>query len=665
LKAGGLCIRRASLISKMSNKLTKYSSFWICLALTLATVAVYYQVCSHDFVNYDDGEYVYQNPNIQRGLTYDVVRWAFTTNYAANWHPLTWFSHILDWRLYGPKAGGHHITNLVFHIANTLLLFLVLKRMTSATWPSAFVAALFALHPMHVESVAWVAERKDVLSAFFWMLTMWTYVQYVKHPGKARYVLTLLMFSLGLLSKPMLVTLPFVLLLLDYWPLERFGKLRTYHLISEKIPFVLLAAISSIVTFLVQQNWGAVTRLTDVSFAVRIGNALISYVKYIEKMFWPAGLVYFYPHPGRNISIWYVVISALFLLAVTFFILRFSSKHRYLLTGWFWYLGTLVPVIGLVQVGEQAMADRYSYITLTGLFIIIAWGVSEILLKWHYRKIILGVSSLIILLILAICANVQAGYWKDSMSLYTHALKVSNLNYKAHFNMAVTLRDMDRFEEAALEFQKCLQIEPNAPLAINGLGIIFGRQGKFDEASKYFTKALNINPNLAEARTNFGYILINQGKLDDAMVNLNESLRINPRSAMTHRYLGQVLEKKGQIGQAVSHFEEALRLKPDWDELMNELAWILASSNNTAVRNPEKAVKFARRVCELTDYKRPESLDTLAVAYAAAGNFSKAMETTEKALELCQSSKQETLKKELESRLMLYKAGKPYIENEQ
>ena len=648
----------------MSNQFTKYSSFWICLALTLAIVTVYCQVGSYDFVNYDDGEYVYQNPNIQRGLTYDAVKWAFTTNYAANWHPLTWISHILDWQLYGSNAGGHHITNLIFHIANALLLFIVLRQMTSALWPSAFVAALFALHPLHVESVAWVSERKDVLSTFFWMLTMWAWLQYIKHQGKARYILTLLMFSLGLLSKPMLVTLPFVLLLLDYWPLERFSKLKLYRLILEKIPFFFLMVISSVVTFLVQKNWGAVTRLTDVSFAVRIGNAFISYVKYIEKMFWPVDLVYFYPHPGRNISIWYVVLSALFLFAVTFFVLRFSSKHRYLSTGWFWYLGTLIPVIGLVQVGDQAMADRYSYITLTGLCIIIAWGASEILLKWQHRKFILGALSLIILLILAICSYVQTGYWKDNMSLYTHALKVSNLNYKAHFNMAVTLRDMDKFNEAALEFQKCLQIEPNAPLALNGLGIIFGRQSKFDEASEYFTKALNINPNLADARTNFGYVLTNQGKLDDAMFNLNESLRINPKSALTHRYLGEVLERKGQIDQAVSHFEEALRLKPDWDELMNELAWILASSDKAEIRNPEKAVKLARRVCELTDYKRPEFLDTLAVAHAAAGDFSKAIETTEKALQLCRSSDQEMLKKELESRLALYKAGKPYIENE-
>jgi protein O-mannosyl-transferase len=430
----------------MSNNLTKYSSFWICLALTLAIAAVYCQVGSYDFVNYDDGEYVYTNLNIQRGFTYEAFKWAFTTNYAANWHPLTWFSHILDWQLYGPNAGGHHITNLIFHIANALLLFIVLRQMTSALWPSAFAAALFALHPLHVESVAWVSERKDVLSTFFWILTMWAWLQYIKHPGKARYILTLLMFSLGLLSKPMLVTLPFVLLLLDYWPLERFGKLKFYRLILEKIPFVFLTIISSVVTFLVQKNWGAISRLTDLTFIVRLGNAFVSYVRYIEKMFWPAGLVYFYPHPGRSISILYPIISAGLLLAVTILVIRYAARHRYLSTGWFWYIGTLVPVVGIIQVGDQAMADRYSYMTLTGLFIVIAWGVSEMLVNWRYRKFILTASSLIILLILAICSNIQSRYWKDSLTLYGHALKVSNNNYKAHFNMAVTLRDMDRLK---------------------------------------------------------------------------------------------------------------------------------------------------------------------------------------------------------------------------
>jgi tetratricopeptide (TPR) repeat protein len=649
----------------MSNTLTKYSSFWICLALTLATAAVYCQVGSYEFVNYDDPPYVYENSNIQDGITLKAVEWAFTSGYAANWHPLTWLSHMLDWQLFGSNAGGHHITNLIFHIANALLLFLVLKQMTRATWPSAFVAALFALHPMHVESVAWVSERKDVLSTFFWLLTMWAYVRYVNRPKTGRYLLVIVFFALGLLSKPMLVTLPFILLLLDYWPLERFGKLRFYRLILEKIPFVFLTAISSIVTFLVQRSGGAVSQIANLSLTTRISNAFISYVKYIEKMFWPAGLAYFYPHPVRNISILYVVVSAFFLLAVTFFILRFSSKHRYLLTGWFWYLGTLVPVIGLIQVGDQAMADRYSYITLTGLFIIIAWGVSEILVNWQYRKFILATSSLIILLILAICSNIQSGYWKDSISLCTHALKVTKDNYKAHFNMAVTLRDMDEFDEAAVEFQKCLQIKPDTPLALNGLGIIFGRQGKFAQAGEYFTKALNIDPNLKEARINLGYVLTNQGKLDSAVANFNESLRINPDSALAHYHLGQVLVQVGKINEAVAHFEKAVLLKPDWVEPMNELAWFLASSDKAAVRNPEKAVKLAQRVCELTDYKRPEFLDTLAVAYAAAGNFSKAIEIAEKALELCQSSDQETLKKELESRLALYKAGKPYIENEQ
>ncbi len=642
--------------------MTKYTSFWICLALALAVGAVYYQVHSFDFISYDDGEYVYNNINIQIGLTYNAIKWAFTTNYAANWHPLTWISHIIDWQLYGSKAGGHHLTNVIFHIANTLLLFIVLRQMTNALWPSAFMAALFALHPMHVESVAWISERKDVLSTLFWLLTMWAYLRYVNKPVISRYLLTAGFLALGLMSKPMLVTLPFVLLLLDYWPLERFGKIKTDRLVLEKIPLIILAAISSVGAYFAQRNWGAIYQSADFNLAVRFENAFISYIKYIEKMFWPEGLVYFYPHPGRNISILFSVISACLLLAVTFLVIRYTKKHRYLLTGWFWYLGTLIPVIGIVQAGDQAMADRYSYITLTGLFIIIAWGVPEILASWRYRKVCLAVSSLIILLILAVSSTVQAGYWKDSLTLYTHALKVSPNNYKAHFNMAVTLRDMNKFDEAAAEFKKCLQIKPDDSLSFNGLGIIFGRQGKFDQASEYFVKALQINPNLEEAHTNFGYVLTNQGKLNDALVYYEQALKLKPNSALAHYHLAQVLAQTGNSSEAILHFEDAIRLKPNWIEPMNELAWILATNDKAAIRDPDKSVKLARRVCELTDDKRPEFLDTLAAAYAAVGDFKKAIEITEKAIVLCQTSERQSLKKEIQNRMALYKAGKPYIE---
>ncbi len=583
----------------------KYPSVYICLALAFTITAVFYQVRTYDFVNYDDPGYVYENPNIQDGITSKAIKWALTTGYAGNWHPLTWLSHMLDWQLFGSNAGGHHLTNLIFHVANTLLLFIVLKQMTQRLWPSAFVAALFALHPLHVESVAWVAERKDVLSTFFWILTMWAYLRYVKRPSVARYLLTLLAFALGLMSKPMLVTLPFVLLLLDYWPLGRVSseQRRIYHLIREKIPFFVLSVISSVVTFLVQQSSGTVAKLIQVSLKIRIFNALISYVEYIEKTIWPVHLAVFYPHPDQSIPILYTVISAILLLVVTILVLRFAKGHRYLVTGWFWYLGTLVPVIGLVQVGQQALADRYTYITLTGLFIIIAWGMPELLTKWRYKKIALTPLALLVILAMSVCTYFQLRYWQNSITLFQHALDVTGDNYMAHFCIAEPLR----------------------------------KQGRLDEAIYHYKRAL------AEALW----------------------LDLNP--AQTHYYLGQVLvQVQGEkINEAITHFEEALRLSPNWVEPMNNIAWLLATRKETTVHNPDMAVKLAQRSCELTNYKKPDLLDTLAVAYAAAGDFSKATETAGKAVGLCQSPGQNTLKKEIENRLVLYKAGKPYIETKQ
>ena len=649
----------------MSNKLTKYSSFWICLTLTLATVAVYCQVCSYDFVNYDDRGYVYKNPNIQDGITLQAVKWAFTTGYVSNWHPLTWLSHMLDWQFFGPNAGGHHLTNLIFHIANTLLLFLVLRRMTNAFWQSAFVAALLALHPLHVESVAWVAERKDVLSTFFWILTMWAYLRYVEHPNVWRYLFALLMFALGLMSKPMLVTLPFVLLLLDYWPIERFGKRTIFYLIREKIPFIVFSTASSVITFLVQRSGGSVVKTTVIPLQVFVSNAFVSYVKYIEKMIWPSRLAVFYPHPLNHLPAGQVAAAILILLVISVLVIRLASGRRYLLTGWFWYLGTLVPVIGFIQVGDQAMADRYSYVPLTGLFIIIAWGVPDLLTKWRYKKIVLVSSAILVISAMSVCTYFQLRHWRNSLTLFQHALDVTENNYIAHLQMAIFLCEQQRLDKAVTEFQKYLQIRPNDPDALNAFGVVLGRLGRHDEAVRYLIKALQIKPDFADAHANIVYALTIRGNLDEAAVYLAKALQLDPNSALVHYHCGNILVKNGKINEAVTHFEKALQLKPDWVELMNTMAWCLAVNEKTAVRNPAKAVKLAQRACELTNYEEPELLDTLAVAYAAAGNFSKAIEVTGKALELCRSCDQEMLKKEIESRLVLYKAGKPYIENEQ
>ncbi len=647
----------------MGNISTKYSSFWICAVLTLISAAVFYQVYNFEFVDFDDPEYVCQNPNVQAGITFETIKWAFTAVRSSNWHPLTWISHMLDWQLFGSNPAGHHLVNLIFHIANTLLLFLVLKRMTNALWQSAFVAALFALHPLHVESVAWVSERKDVLSTFFWLLTMWAYVRFVSRPKIFNYLWIVVFFAFGLMAKPMLVTLPFVLLLLDYWPLDRLKSKRSlFYLIAEKIPLLAMVLASCIVTYIIQKESETIRITKDYNIIIRTANAFISYIQYIIKMIWPARLSYLYLHPGPNISFFYAVISAVLLLAITIIILRFAKNHKYLVTGWFWYLVTLVPVIGFVQVGIQAMADRYSYITLTGLFIIIAWGVSELLIKWRHKKIVLTLSALLVILIMSVCTYSQLRYWRNSLTLFQHAIDVTENNYMARFSMAKSLVDKNRFSEAVIECQKSLQIKPDDPDVLNILGIAFGQQGKYDEAIKCFSKTLQIKPDFAMAHSNIGYAFACQGDVNEAVLHFTESLRLDPCSVSTHYYLGRILAKSGKANEAVKHFEDAIRLKPDWTEPMNDLAWFLAASKENTARNPDKAIKLARRVCELTDYKNPELLDTLAVAYAAAGDFNKAVETAEKALELCQSPKQNTLEKEIESRLVLFKAGKPYIE---
>jgi Flp pilus assembly protein TadD len=750
----------------MTKNPDKNWSLLICLTLTLTLLAVFYQVHNFKFINFDDPVYVTENPNIQAGLTLNAVKWAFTTGYYGNWNPMTWLSLMLDWQLFGSNPAGFHLTSLIFHILNTLLLFLVLKQMTNAIWQSAFVAALFALHPLHVEAVVWISSRKDILSTFFWFLTMWAYVRFVRHPKIAGYLLVVAFLVLGLLSKPMLVTLPFVFLLLDYWPLDRIKRVdwkTISQLILEKIPFFILVVVFSVIAVFTQRSIGAIVKITELAFKYRIYNALISYVKYIEKMFWPGGLAALYPHPVENVSVLYAVISAVVLLTVTILVIRFAQNHRYLVTGWFWYIGTLVPVIGLVQVGRHAMADRYSYITLTGLFIIIAWSLPELLAKSPQRKIALGVSMILVLTTLGICAHRQTSYWENSDTLFSHTIEVTQDNYVVYNNLGVTYNDIGRYPEAMEAFSQAIRIKPDDADAYTNLGIVYRRLGRFTEAIDAYKQAIKIKPGLAEAHNNLGFVLASNGKfaeavehyeiamktidtprvhrnyawalfnlgrfeqaiaeyrktlllmpndpnvlnefgyalahtgefdeaitlydkalqikpdftdahinigyaltirsnLDQAAVHLSKALQLDPNSALAHYYFGNILVITGKTNEAVTHYEKALQLKPDWVELMNAMAWCLAVNEKTAVRNPDKAVKLARQACELTNYKEPELLDTLSVAYAAAGDFDKAVETAQNALELCRSPEQETLKNEIQNRLILYKAGKPYIE---
>jgi len=577
----------------------------ISLILILGTLAVFWQVRNHEFINLDDNEYVTNNPQVKSGLALRGVIWAFTTGHASNWHPLTWLSHMLDCTLYGLNPGGHHVTNLLFHIANSLLLFLVLKRMTGAIWESGFVAGLFALHPLHVGSVAWVAERKDVLSTFFWVLAMWAYVSYSKRPGLKRYLLVLLFFVLGLLSKPMLVTLPFVLLLLDYWPLGRlrFGqgggdrhpssdkslegrdqRSSLLHLILEKVPFLALSAGSSLLTFIVQHRGGTVGPLEAIPLDSRIENAVISYIQYIWKMVWPHRLAIFYPYPER-LPIWQVAGAGLLLVCLSVLVLRVVRGRPYLVVGWLWYLGTLVPVIGLVQVGMQAMADRYTYVPLVGLFMMIAWGVPDLLRGWRHRRIVFALSAGILFLVLAIVTWVEVQRWQNSVTLFSHTLEVTSKNSLIHYNLGVVFLRQGRNQEAIAHLNESLGIDPSRADAHNNLGVALARQGRFQEAMAHYAEALRIKPDYADAHNNLGVVLARQGKFQEAMVHYIEVLRIKPDQAEAYGNIGNCLAEQGRFGEAIAHYKKALRINPNLSEVHYSLglAYWMAGDRDSAL----------------------------------------------------------------------------------
>jgi protein O-mannosyl-transferase len=524
----------------MDRNPNKKRSFFICLGLVLATLAVYFQVHSFEFINLDDPAYVSGNGHVGAGVTPGNIKWAFTTGLCGNWHPVTWLSYMMDRQLFGFDPAVFHLVNVFFHIANVLLLFLVLKKMTGSCWQSAFVAALFALHPLHVESVAWVSERKDVLSTFFWLLTMAAYVRYVKKLSFSNYLLAMVVFALGLMSKPMLVTLPFVLLLLDYWPLER--KI-SWRLVVEKIPLFVLAAGSSVITFFIQRGDKAMVTLTMFPIEYRIAGVFVSYAEYIEKMLVPVKLAFFYPNPGQNVSIRYAVMSAIFLAAVTIIILLFAKNHRYLVTGWLWFVGTLVPVIGIVQVGSQAVADRYSYITLTGLFIIIAWGLPELLAKSKYRKIVLQISASIVLCVLGAVTYIQTGYWKNTLTLSLHAVEVTKDNFLAYFAAVPYLRDQGRMEEAVQFSYEAVKIQPDNADALQGLALCLCYANKANEAIGYFEKALEIQPQNAAIHNNLGIALGSQKRYDEAVVHFKKALQIDPDNADAKKNLNLALSR--------------------------------------------------------------------------------------------------------------------------
>ncbi len=615
-----------------------YNKLLICFFLITAILIIFWQVKDFDFINLDDLQYVTENPPVQSGLSLKGIAWAFTTTHASNWHPLTWLSHMLDVQLFRLKPGWHHLVNVLFHILNTVLLFLVFNRMTRALWQSAFVAALFAFHPLHVESVAWVAERKDVLSTFFWMLTMGAYVFYVEKPDTKKYLLALGFFALGLMAKPMLVTLPFVLLLLDYWPLNRFQTpipvggnsfrppdvnnpgakkkkpkksaprdiaetKKAMHfsgqwpvllaLIKEKFPFFALSAASAIITFYAQKKGGAVGSLDILPFNARIANAIVSYVDYIGKMIWPRNLAVFYPSPGMRPA-WLVLGSSLILLVITVLVLRSTKRFPYLATGWLWYLGTLVPVIGLVQVGMQALADRYTYVPLIGIFVIIAWGISELTEKWRRRKILLATSAGVILAILMFNTWIQTRYWQDSRLLFEHAIRVTADNFVAHNNLGVALAKSGEKEKAASHYSEAIRMKPNFDNAHYNLGNYLASKGRTAEAITHYSEAIRIKPNYSKAHNNLGAMLASQGKFSEAIVQYEKALRIEPANASFHYNLGLALASLNRHDEAIRYFREALLIQPNYAEVHNDLGMVLMIQGKTgeAITYFQEAVRL-------------------------------------------------------------------------
>jgi len=696
------------------------------LMLTFGTLACYWPVRHFDYVNLDDPLYVYQTRMVQQGLSWPGVIWAFQCIKGGNWNPLVWLSHMADCQLYGVTPGGHHLTNLLLHSANVWLLFLVLKRMTGAIWRSGFAAAIFAWHPLHVESVAWVSERKDVLSTLFWLLTIWAYVRYAEQseggtqkaesshtPYASRitqhascyYGLALFFFALGLMCKPMLVTLPFVLLLLDYWPLRRLSFPPLHHsitpppqpstppllrLLLEKLPFAVLSLAVGALAVWAQQN---VQALGTESLSLRLENAVVSYATYLGKFFWPVNLAVFYPYPD-SIPMWQAGGAALVLGAISWAVIRGMRQRRYLGAGWFWFLGTLVPVIGLLQVGMQALADRYTYIPYIGLALMVSWGLADLAAAWpRGRAALAGAAALALGCCLATSRS-QIKHWRDSTALYEHALKVTSGNYMAHDNLGNVLMDDGKLDEAVKHYREVIRLTPTIGKPYNDLGKAYALQGKMDDAMILFSNAARLNPGLAQARWNLGNAWLLKGKVAEGLAEMKIAVQLSPEDITGHRVFVDTLIKLGKaaealpyceavvkaepedaharftlgsaclaskrLEQAAANFKKAMQLAPDTPECMNALAWIYATSPQAELRNGAEAVRLAEEACKITKRQKTTILDTLAAAYAEAGRFDDAVKTTEEIRALAVSAHDTNTVDTARQRLKLYKAGKAY-----
>jgi len=598
----------------------------VCLALLISILAIYGKVRHYEFNNFDDNIYVTTNRFVRSGINAASFRWSFsyTLKDGNYWQPLTWLSHMLDVTLYGMDAGRHHLNNVFFHIASALLLFLVLNRMTGAYWRSAFVAALFALHPINVESVAWVAERKNVLSTFFWMLTLLAYTTYIKRPGSLRYLAVVFVFGLGLLAKPMLVTLPFVLLLLDFWPLKRIVYQRAdsfplavvLRLILEKLPLLFLSGLSVYLSSRSVQGMGNVIPLDDVSMKLRLANGLVAYVKYIGKIIWPYHLAVYYPFP-ETIPLWQTLTALALLVIISVSVFRNLKQKPYLAVGWLWYLGTLIPVIGIVQVGLwPALADRWAYVPTIGLFIMMTWGVAEIVDHWRPKRIVLVCLSGIILTVMLVLSNLQISHWRDSVSLFEYSIRVTGGTWNMHNNLASALNAQGRNSEAIWHYNHALKLNPPEPEGVHyNLAIALTSMGRLQEAIEHYYEAIRINPEYADAHVNLGAVLARLNKTAEAKHHYFKALRVDPNFAKANYNLGNLLLAQGETDDAVRRFTKAVRTDPSFGEAYNGLGLALMQTGKL-----EQAIFYFRKATNVSPSFR-DGLRNLKLAVSISQNI--------------------------------------------
>lgn len=651
--------------------------------------AVFGQTLTHQFINFDDDLYVYNNPGVSHGLTWDDVGQAFTQAHSVNWHPVTWISHMLDCQLYGLRPAGHHLTNVLLHAATAIALFLVLLNLTNGFWPSAFVAAVFAVHPLRVESVAWVAERKDVLSGLFFVLTMGAYVRYARRPGSlARYGWVIFVFALGLMCKSMLVTVPLVLFILDYWPLQRLNSQNLSRLVLEKVPLLALAAAVCAITLWSQST--AIHSGGAFSLSARLANALVASIIYLRQMIWPAGLAVLYPFPLDGTPPWELLLAGAIFIAISAVAWLERRARPWLLMGWLWYLVMLLPVVGIIQVGRQAHADRYTYLPQIGIYIALTWLAAQ----WRFSRALYGGLMVLLLAALMICTWKQTSYWQDSETLWRRDLDCTQNNDLAHNNLATALVEKGQIEAAMRQYEIALELRPDYADAHYNLGLMLLQTGNVDGAIAQLLACLKINPKYAQAHFRLGDALVRKGQVENAIIQYQDALEalpdfpeaennlaialrkvrrvdeaishyqkalaLSPPNADIHVNLANVFLQKDDIAQAINQFETALKIEPSDLETLNNLAWLLATAPQQSLRNGSRAVALASQANDLAHGQNPVILATLAAALAETGQFSDATKSAQHAIELANSSSNAALAQSIASQLKFYQAGQSY-----